>query len=324
MISLIISISIWSIGIFFQILAVVAVYHILACLILALWSTIRGAPTQQTRRASQGIDKPTPTQEWSNATNIGHMALLLSRIKLHPDKDGKVRLSVDEWMRPVTSITQIQESERSLGDIELPGDYKTFLLFIDGSVSFSYINRHTLRFRHSKALGMVAWEEYTEQFVESLIGLDAMLMIGNEPGLAGYISQPLKLLSLDHAGRIYLIAPEECRRMAGLCHSLLSGEIASDNLKHEITKHSVEHFGNASFLKAIKSWKNWIVWEMPCGRARPSPQIYPSFKDFLAELATRGEPGRERSWESVPIYIKRDRIALAERRLWEPILTTDG
>ncbi|KAI2638742.1 hypothetical protein GGS26DRAFT_587508 [Hypomontagnella submonticulosa] len=312
----------WAVAYIARALVVVVVFHVLACLTAAVYATISAGAAEQTQETSPEIATRAPS--WWEPPSVGRMAVLLSRIQLPTYMHGKARLSIDEWMRPVTTVNRITASEEQLGDdILLPEDYKTFLLFIDEWVVFSYGSKATLHFRHAEALGWPDGEGDSkvrcDEFMHSLIGPDALSAIIAELGLDGYLNEPLRSLSLDHSDRIYLVKSEECRQIAGTCHALLSSTQSSDYFKYQATKYSAEHFGNVSFLKAMKSWPTWVIFEVGGGWDMVGPRIYPSFKEFLAELATRGEPGREMARASESAADKKERIALAERLLWEPV-----
>ncbi|OTA93942.1 hypothetical protein M434DRAFT_282028 [Hypoxylon sp. CO27-5] len=251
------------------------------------------------------------------------MATMLSRQWTDPREHWWINRSASRWkLRKGASAAQVSALEKVLGDINLPRDYKAFLRLVDGTEFFWYSSqRNILFFDFSK----VSWEtpgivQHDNLLLSSIFGAAALRGIHKE---LAYSTTPaslaIRLLQIDNAHRIFLVDPAACRQIGQLWLPLLSQPVLSEKVKREASQYSTDHFGSVSPLLAMMFWSTWVVLEVR-QQDTMDTRLYPSFTDFLDELANREKIEWTPGWMPEPGAVQNARFAADDRHRWEPLL----
>ncbi|KAI0836679.1 hypothetical protein F5Y06DRAFT_298365 [Hypoxylon sp. FL0890] len=261
----------------------------------------------------------------SDDADIDNMATMLSRQWTDPHEEWWVIRPASEWkLRKGASAAQVSALEKVLGDVELPRDYKAFLRLVDGTEYFWYRGEDNILFSD---FSRVAWEtEDVEQnddlFLSSIIGRAALNDIHRERDYSNTpASLAIRLLQIDDSRRVFLVDPTACRQIAQLWWDVLFQPAISDSVRQKAIQYSASHFGDIPPFYAMMQayWHTWVVLDTSQKGTRET-RLYPSFTDFLDEIATREKIEGTRDWEPEPKAIRKARFAASDRRRWEPVI----
>ncbi|KAI1778587.1 hypothetical protein F4818DRAFT_305128 [Hypoxylon cercidicola] len=255
----------------------------------------------------------TPQLEpWQQQDEIDRMAQVLSGFNTWRLE----KRSADDWKaRGGASTTAEITALENDAKMNLPRDYKAFLQLHDGEERFDAEGCESgMQFFKAKE---VKWTNLSSNFLlRAIVGNAAYKSIRKEMRHDQFLTYDMLAPQIDEPGWIYLIKPEDCRKVAAFWQPLLSHPMFSQELRDEVREYTTRHFGPVSPFEALKSWPTWLVLEHYEWEETKTNRIYPSFTHLLKEIALWAEAERSTAGGEVMT------IQESDLRTWNPFLSS--